>query len=175
MDKLSSLSFLIIDDNRHMLTIVRVLLHAFGVKTVHECEDASAGFEKFRAVAPDIVIVDYQMSPMNGIDFVRMARRSKDSPNCYVPIILLTAHSKRQSVVEARDAGVTEILVKPVTAKDLLARIQTIIYNPRPFIDVPTYFGPCRRRKQDLAYHGIERRKRAPDPAAELKLAESEA
>lgn len=156
-----------------MLTIVRVLLHAFGVKKIYECEDASAAFEKFRTTAPDIVIVDYQMSPMNGVEFVRMARRSKDSPNSYVPIILLTAHSKRQSVMEARDAGVTEILVKPVTAKDLLARIQTIIYNPRPFIDVPGYFGPYRRRKQDLAYFGVERRKRALDPAAELKLAES--
>jgi hypothetical protein len=68
---------------------------------------------------------------------------------------------------------VTEILVKPVTAKDLLARIQTIIYIPRPFIDVPGYFGPYRRRKQDLAYFDVERRKRALDPAAELKLAES--
>jgi CheY-like chemotaxis protein len=98
MDKLSSLSFLFIDDNRHMLTIVRVLLHAFGVKKIYEGEDASAAFEKFRTTAPDIVIADYQMSPMNGIEFVRMARRSKDSPNSYVPTILLTAHSKRQSV-----------------------------------------------------------------------------
>ena len=52
MDKLSNLSFLIIDDNRHMLTIVRVLLHAFGAKKVHECNDAFAAFEKFRAATP---------------------------------------------------------------------------------------------------------------------------
>ena len=57
-----------------------------------------------------------------------------------MPIFLLTAHSRRQSIVEARDAGVAEILVKPVTAKDLLARIETIIYNPRPFVDVAGLF-----------------------------------
>lgn len=173
MDKPSNISFLIIDDNRHMLSIVRVLLKAFGARHVHECEDASSAFEMFRASPPDIVIVDYQMSPVNGIEFIRMARRAKDSPNPYVPIILLTAHSKRRSVMEARDAGVTEILVKPVTAKDLFSRIHAIMYNPRPFIDVPTYFGPCRRRKQELHYRGPERRKNEAVLVAEHKLAES--
>ena len=56
MEKLSKLSFLIIDDNRHMLTIVRVLLHAFGARKVHECDDASAAFEKFCTAAPEIII-----------------------------------------------------------------------------------------------------------------------
>ena len=158
MDQLANLSFLIIDDNRHMLTILRVLLRAFGARRVHECDDASAALDKFRATNPDIVIVDYQMRPLNGIEFIRMARCSKNSPNCYVPIILLTGHSKRHSVMEARDAGVNEILVKPVTAKDLFSRIQTIVYHPRPFIDVPGYFGPCRRRRQDFGYRGPERR-----------------
>src|SRR5205085_2038264 len=160
-------SFLIIDDNRHMLSIVRVLLQAYGVKHVHECDDARLALERFRATSPDIVIVDYQMSPVNGIDFVRMVRRSEESPNPYVPIILLTAHSKRRSVMEARDAGVNEVLIKPVTAKDLYARIHAIIYNPRPFINVATYFGPCRRRKQDVDYRGPERRKKAAIVTAE--------
>ena len=108
-DKPSNLSFLIIDDNTHMLSIVRVLLHAFGAKYVYECEDASGAFQKFRSIKPDIVIVDYQMSPVNGVDFTRMARRSEDSPNPYVPIILLTAHSRRQSVMAARGSLVGPI------------------------------------------------------------------
>ena len=172
MDKASNLSFLIIDDNRHMLSIVRVLLQAYGGRNVHECGEASEAFETFRRTFPDIVIVDYQMSPLNGIDFVRMVRRSEARPKPYVPIILLTAHGKRNRVVEARDAGVNEVLVKPVTAKDLYSRIHSIIFNPRPFINVPTYFGPCRRRKQTLDYRGPERRKKTL-MIAEHKLAES--
>lgn len=173
MDKASNLSFLIIDDNRHMLSIVRVLLQAYGARHVHECSGASEAFETFRTTYPDIVIVDYQMSPVTGIDFVRMVRRSENSPNPYVPIILLTAHSKRQSVVEARDAGVNEVLVKPVTAKDLYSRIHSIIYNPRRFINVATYFGPCRRRKLDLEYRGPERREKTMQMIGEPRLAES--
>jgi two-component system chemotaxis response regulator CheY len=158
MDKLSDLSFLVVDDNRHMVGVLRVLLEAFGVAHIYESYDVASALKSFSTLQPDIIIVDYNMAPLNGLEFVRQVRRSPDSPNLYVPILLVTAHSERRRLNEARDAGVTEILTKPVTAKDFYARVHSIIYQPRPFVTSANYFGPCRRRKSDPRYDGLERR-----------------
>ncbi len=61
-------------------------------------------------------------------------------------------------MAEARDAGVTEFLVKPISAKGLYQRIVSVVMAPRPFIKTATYFGPCRRRTPNPNYGGIERR-----------------
>ena len=172
MDKVSGLSLLVIDDNRHMLSIVRVLLRAFGVKRLFECQEAARGFETFRTTSPDIVILDQHMSPPDGGEFIRLARSSGVSPNPRVPIILLASQGKHRSLVAARDAGVTEILVKPVTGIELFSRIHSIVYSPRPFIEEAGYFGPCRRHEQPKNYRGIERRKTAATPVAEAMVDE---
>jgi response regulator RpfG family c-di-GMP phosphodiesterase len=72
---------------------------------------------------------------------------------------MITGHAERHRVEAARDAGVNELLVKPVTEKALHSRIQEVILRPRPFIFGPDYYGPCRRRRRDPNYKGPERRK----------------
>ena len=99
------------------------------------------------------------MSPLDGMDFVRMVRTGNDSPNQYVPIIMLTGHTEMNRVLEARDSGVHEFLAKPISAKSLYARIRAIIENPREFVRTSMYFGPNRRRRQSATYNGSERRK----------------
>jgi DNA-binding response OmpR family regulator len=59
---------------------------------------------------------------------------------------MLTGHSEKKRVIAARDAGVTEFLAKPISAKGLYQRILNVVANPRPFIKTKTYFGPDRRR-----------------------------
>ena len=161
MKNISDLSFLIVDDDRHMLSIVRLLLQAFGVDIVHECVEAGRAVEMFRAIRPDIIIVSQNIGPMSGIEFAKAVRRSKESPDRHVPIILITPLSKRRNLYEARDAGITEILIKPVTGEELLARIESIIRSPRPFIEVANYVGPCRRRMQLPSFRGPDRRKKS--------------
>lgn len=156
---ISQLSFLIVDDNQHMLSIIRETLRAFGVSRVYDARDAAEGFEHFRLSPVDILIVDYLMEPLDGLDFIRLIRTAGDSPNRQVPIILLTAYTERFRVASARDAGATEILCKPISANKLYARIQSIITNPRAFIKSPRYTGPDRRRAQSGTYMGPERRK----------------
>jgi two-component system chemotaxis response regulator CheY len=158
MDRLSDLSFLVVDDNRHMVGVLKVLLEAFGVENIHESYDVGGALTAFSEHRPDIVIVDYNMAPLSGVEFVRQVRRAPESPNPYVPILLVTAHTERRRMIEARDAGVTEVLTKPVTAQDLYARIHSIIYQPRPFIASKAYVGPCRRCVADPVYDGPERR-----------------
>ena len=156
---LSRLSFLVVDDNQHMVSIIREILRAFGVQQVYDARDAADGFELFRHSPVDIIIVDYLMEPLDGLDFIRLIRTAADSPNREVPIILLTAYTERSRVMAGRDAGATEILSKPVSARKLYARILSIIDQPRTFIKSPRYTGPDRRRNRSSGYTGPERRK----------------
>ena len=88
------------------------------------------------------------MEPVDGLQFVRMVRNERRSPAPYVPIIMVTGFTDKQRVEEARDAGVSEFLAKPVTIEALNARIETIINRPRPFIRTGEFFGPDRRRRE---------------------------
>lgn len=157
----SHVNVLVIDDNRHMIAIVRTLLHGFGFKRIIEASDAAQAFEEFRSNPIDLIIVDYRMDPLDGLDFVRLVRKGSDSPNPYVPIILLTAYTERRRVFEARDAGVTEIVAKPVTAKDLYRHIRAVIDAPRPFVRAQTFFGPDRRRQMKKEFGADDRRKKS--------------
>jgi len=154
------LRFLIVDDNLHMRRIIRTLLHGFGARDVNEAEDGAAGLEAFSTHSPDIVITDWSMPIFDGIELTRMLRQADSSPNPYVPIIMVTGHAEKRKVMEARDAGITEFLVKPVSAKALYQRVLSIVVNPRPFIKTKTYFGPDRRRTLNMNYNGPERRGR---------------
>jgi two-component system chemotaxis response regulator CheY len=107
------------------------------------------------------VIADWMMRPMDGIAFTRLIRNDPSSPNPYVPVILMTGFSERRRVVQARDSGVTEFLVKPFNAKDLYKRIAQVIERPRQFVKSEDFFGPDRRRKSTIdgpLYRGPLRR-----------------
>jgi CheY-like chemotaxis protein len=151
----SRLRFLVIDDNGYMRRIIRTLLHGFGTREVSEAEDGAAGLEAFATHLPDVVITDWSMPVFDGIELTKMIRQPDTSPNPFVPIIMITGYAERTRVFEARDAGVSEMLVKPISAKGLYQRIAKVVLNPRPFIRTESYFGPDRRHlvKAD-AYKG---------------------
>ena len=155
------LRFLVIDDNAHMRRILRTLLHGFGTRDVYEAEDGAAGLEAFNHYMPDIVLTDWAMPIFDGLELTQMIRQPGANGNPYVPIIMLTGHSEKKRVVIARDAGVTEFLAKPISAKSLYQRIINVVANPRPFIKTKNYFGPDRRRNPNLNYTGPDRRRGA--------------
>ncbi len=151
---LKDVSVLIIDDNTHMIKIVKTILKGFGVATFFEATDAADAFDLVRTNGPDIIIVDYQMNLLDGVDFVRLVRTGQDVSNPYVPIIMLTAYSERKRVLAARDAGITEFCCKPVTAEELYKKFCSIINSPRQFVRTSSYFGPDRRRHDDTQFGG---------------------
>ena len=153
------LNILVVDDNRNMQTLIESILFALGVRNIHEAHDVKQAFRDLQYFHADIVITDWQMEPLNGLDFVRMVRSGDDSPNPYVPIIMLTGHTELHRVCEARDAGVNDFLAKPVSAKALYTRFASIIEFPRPFIRTKTYFGPCRRRRNLGTPRGMKERR----------------
>ena len=158
MAGLERVRFLVVDDNAHMINIVKTILRGFGAAHIFEAKDATDAFHRLKHDSIDIVITDYQMEVLDGIEFVKLVRNSSDSPNRYVPIIMLTAHSERSRVIQSRDAGANEFCCKPVTAQELYRKVVAIVDYPRPFIKTSSYFGPDRRRRQDPKYAGPERR-----------------
>lgn len=152
------LKILIVEDSIHMRVLLCEILKAVGVRQIFEAGDGAEGLQMLRSQPIDIIMTDLSMQPLDGIDFVRLLRRSPDSPNPMCPVIMITGHSTAARVNEARDAGVTEFLTKPLTARGVIARISQVIDHPRPFVRSDDYFGPDRRRKKDLAYAGPMRR-----------------
>lgn len=160
---LSSLSLLLVDDSLHMRRIIRMLLHGLGVRGVIEAEDGAAALELFTQVGPDLIITDWVMPVFDGIELTRSVRNQKSSINPYCPIIMVSGFGERSRVIQARDAGVNEFLVKPISAKDLYLRIESCVGDPRPFVKTQTFFGPDRRRFKHPNYIG--KRKRSDDPS----------
>ena len=159
---------LVIEDNAHMRTLLRSLMQAIGVGTVIECADGATGYVALREKKPDFVLTDLSMKPVDGIEFTKMVRTAKNSPNPYLPIIMVTGHTERARVEAARDAGVTEFLAKPITVQNLLLRIIEIVERPRPFVRCAAYFGPDRRRRRDPDFTGPWRRQ--DDVAEDLEI-----
>lgn len=154
------LRFLVVEDNRYMRLIIRTMLHGFGSREVYDVEDGAAGIEAFAAFKPDIVITDWELPALDGIELTRRIRNPATSADPYTPIIMITAYAEKGRVLQARDAGVTDYLVKPVSAKTLYERILGLVASPRPFIKSTRYFGPDRR--PGSAASGQEPRAGAP-------------
>jgi two-component system chemotaxis response regulator CheY len=156
-----------VDDNVHMLNIVKTILRGFGAVHVFEAKSPEEAIYRLRNDLIDIVVLDYLMGDQDGIAFLTKLRHETDSPSPFVPVIMLTAHSERARVEAARDAGVTEFCAKPVTAAEMIRKVAAVIDRPRHFVRSETYFGPDRRRRADPRYRGPERRRHklagAPD------------
>ena len=155
---LDAVRVLVVDDNQHMRSIVSTMLHSFGVRMIREAKDGAEAIEILGRWPAALAICDFLMEPTDGVEFTRHVRTAADSPNPYLPVVMLTGHSELARVTDARDAGVTEFVVKPLTAKALVDRINAVIFRPRPFIRTQTYFGPDRRRRDDPFYSGPRRR-----------------
>lgn len=155
---LSRVRFLIVDDNTHAVNLVKAMLRGFGADQLYDAQTIDAAQRRMKITPCDIVILDYMLGAEEGVTFARWLRNDPDSPAPYTPIILLTGHADRSKIVAARDAGVNEFCVKPVTPADLMKRIAWVIDRPRPFVRSNTYFGPDRRRHDDPNYRGSERR-----------------
>jgi CheY-like chemotaxis protein len=136
---------LVVDDEHYMRKVVRTLLMSIGIRTVYEAPDGPAGLELIRTMAPDVVIVDWQMPGLDGAGFVRMVRSPETFPFPDVPIIMLTGHGERSRVVEAIQIGVNEFLLKPVSSKSLHSRMVSVLTKPRAVVQAGGYYGPLPR------------------------------
>jgi CheY-like chemotaxis protein len=153
---------LVVDDQPFFRVLLTEVLRNMGVRTVSVAVDGEDGLDAYETVRPDILITDWVMPNLDGIELTRAVRKMSDPRYAMVPIILVTANNKKSQIEIARNAGVDEFILKPISIKSVCDRMREVIERPRPFINAVNYKGPCRRRRQDPAFHGPFRRLEDP-------------
>lgn len=152
------LSVLVVDDCPYMRTIVCGVLRGIGIQRIGEANDGAEALKELSLAPYDLLITDYAMPTLDGVELTRLLRVAKDSPSPRIPILMMTAHTERTRIMEARDSGVNEILSKPLSAKTLLDRLIALIDHPRDWVFARGYVGPTRRRRKSSKYDGPLRR-----------------
>lgn len=149
---------LVVDDNDFFRKLLDTMLRAFRVGTIMKSTDGESAFLEIQGRQIDCVITESRIGPTDGLALAKMIRTSPESPKPNMPIILCTAYTEFEHILDARDAGVNEILVKPVSATHLYNKLAAVLFEPRAFVSTECYVGPDRRR-QDRAFNGEDRRK----------------
>lgn len=122
----TNMNVLIVDDYKTMLRVVRNLLSQIGFNNVDEATDGSMALEMLKHKSFGLVISDWNMEPMSGLDLLK-AVRSGQAGDKQVPFIMVTAENKVENVVAAKQAGVNNYIVKPFSAETLKAKIATVL------------------------------------------------
>ncbi len=163
---------LIVEDDRHMRKLIRNVVLSLGVKDVVEAGDGAAALEELKTSRADLVLCDMRMEPMGGLEFVKRLRSDPENPYRLVPVIMITAYAELETVANARDAGVSEFMAKPISADALDKRIQRVLKDTRHFVEAPDFVGPDRRHTHRDKFGGENRREtpptflEIPEPAA---------
>ena len=159
----SKISILVVEDIGAMRQLLADLIKTLGVGTVYIAANGVEGYDKYISKKPDIIVTDWYMPKMDGLEFTEKVRRDPGSPNRNIPIIMISGLSAPARIAKARDVGITEYLVKPFTAQDLARRISYAVFQPRDFIFAPDFAGPDRRRRELDDFEGEVQRKREAD------------
>jgi two-component system chemotaxis response regulator CheY len=146
--KLQNARILIADPDLLMIKVMRETLQSMGFKQIAFVRNGREALDYINKNPVDILITEWEMEHLNGIGLIHTLRQSSDARYAMLPVIMLTARAEQHDVVEARDHGATEFLVKPYTARTLYNLLEHIIEFPRDFIVCDSYVGPDRRRKE---------------------------
>lgn len=150
------LSVLLVEDNQNVAAVLREVLKDVRVGDITVMGDGAQAIEHLKAIkakvlasenwGPDVVIGDLVMPSVNGLVLLRWLRTSADSPNRFMPFIMLSGAADLDHVAAARDLGADEFLVKPFSALSIYNHLLNVVDHRRPFIMAPNFFGPDRRR-----------------------------
>lgn len=157
------ISILVIEDNDASRRLVMELLRAAGFENLGFARDAEEAIDRMQGHNPDLLLLDWGLPGMSGLDLVRAIRGAAVKPderfaNPEVPIIMLTARQRARDVTAARNAGVNEFVVKPFSTASLLRAITSALARKRKFVMSVGFVGPDRRRRSAENYPGLLRR-----------------
>lgn len=153
-------SALVLDDNPQMRGILRSILNTMGLRSVTEFSDPIAAHNHLEGQHVDVALVDLVLnSSINGMELALAIRHNPMIVNPMMPVIMVTGYASASVIAQAINFGVDELVTKPFSARDLIARVEKTFERPRSYIRTPSgYFGPDRRRRVDPMYRGPERR-----------------
>lgn len=120
-----SMPVLVVDDYKTMIRIVRNLLTQLGFRNIEEATDGKSALDKMRTAKFGLVISDWNMEPMTGYELLKEVRAD---PNLKAtPFIMVTAESKTENVIAAKQAGVNNYIVKPFNAQTLKGKLTAVL------------------------------------------------
>lgn len=174
--RLEKIHVLVLDSSKQVTELFKSMLEEIGFSKIFVAHNGVQGIEILREIKINMIITDWElkiprsqnstslnentaeeMVPLSGVDFVKHLRSSPVSPNPFVSIIMLADSLQESQALSARDSGVNEICIKPLSAQELFDKIMSVIDRPRVFVTAQSYRGPCRRRKA-IGWNKPERR-----------------
>ena len=120
-----NMSILIVDDYKTMLRIIRNLLSQLGFNNVDEATDGNMALLKLQEKKYHLIISDWNMEPMSGFELLKKIRA--DEQTKAIPFIMVTAESKTDNVIAAKEAGVNNYIVKPFNGDTLKGKLAAVI------------------------------------------------
>lgn len=145
--RLKNIRVLVIDPNHTIRNLIRSLLLDLGFHFVDMAENINDGWRLYCEHQPDVMLLDWRFNNDDTLDFIRRIRLSRQGPDAGIPIILMTAYTNKELLFKARDAGITEFLIKPFTIETLTRQFAQLIEKPRDFVMSKNFTGPDRRRR----------------------------
>ena len=120
-----NMNVLVVDDYKTMLRILRNLLRQLNFSNIAEAENGAEALQKLRETSFGLVVSDWNMEPMTGIQLLREVRA--DPKLKHIPFVMITAESKSENVIAAKEAGVSNYIVKPFNAETLKSKLVSVL------------------------------------------------
>lgn len=180
--KLARIQVMVLDGSANAADLLREVFVKLGFTNIHVVNDGFEGIQAMKRMPVHLIFTDWELRvrkrrmlptgeeappddkdvlPLSGTEFVKRLRQSPHSPNPFVPIVMVVTENDEDKIAHARDAGVNEVITKPLNVADLCRRIAALVDDTRFFVTADSYKGPCRRlAAKPLAAGAPERRKR---------------
>jgi CheY-like chemotaxis protein len=162
MDLSKNVRILVAGATPHGLQILRTAMGVVGITNVVAATTSTAALALLRTQRFDAVFCDERAEPVLDMPFTVAARRAPDLLYPMVPLFLVTGGPRRRDVEAARDKGVSDVLVRPISPATIRRKLAQSLGRPRPFIAAPDFFGPDRRSTNRIEHKGKDRRRRQP-------------
>lgn len=156
---LRTVRILVVDDHQAMRDILRALLYGLGARQVAEATSAKAALEHLMLNPVGLLLADHDLGGTSGVELIRTVRREPSCRNRKVPIVMVSGRAEPAVILAARDAGVDEFLVKPLTPAGLVRKLSLALEGRRPFVETGGYVGPERRLRLARAPAAHDRRR----------------
>lgn len=121
-----SMPILIVDDYKTMLRIVRGLLNQLGFSNIDEATDGTMAWDMVQKKQYGLIVSDWNMEPMSGFEFLKLVRTNASPGIKSLPFIMVTAESKPENIIAAKQAGVSNYIVKPFNAQTLKQKLEAV-------------------------------------------------
>jgi two-component system, OmpR family, phosphate regulon response regulator PhoB len=129
--QIESLDIVIVDDSKTVLTMIRSMISSLKVGRVRSYDRGDLALQAILHEPPNVILTDLAMSPMSGMQLLRLIRQQTMEPLCFIPVIVITAHATQQRVAQLFEAGAHHVLAKPLSANILQQRLKSLTSDAR--------------------------------------------